>query len=274
MSATTPAGRLSDENPGVQIDELRWGNDEEQDRLQVRACPAKNLQDLCPQESTKYAAVSKQMVKRSGGTNTSPKINGKQPSSATGFRSILEWECAGISVEWVSAKDAPVGLMRVERETSVAYLETDTLADIMTCNVLWMRRIESMGVGPTKIVAFERGNGQIRHYQIPKHWVRRPYPSVNQPGRYRSAEEWKSEGVLVQYSTGDFPKSERETSLSFIATEPLMEINTCNKSWHRRLEQAGAKPESIQVHEGAAAEFRWYLTPRRWSKLPAKSGKK
>ena len=253
MAAITPAGRLSDKIPGVKVEKH---------------------QGVSAQESTKSSAVSKQVASKSGGTNASPKITQKRQPSATVFRSISEWEDAGIPVEWVSAQDAPHGLLRVERETSVAYLETDTLADIMTCNVLWMRRIEAMGIAPTKIVAFNRGNSHMRHYQIPKRWVRRPYPSLNQSGRYKPAGEWKNEVVLVQYSTGDFPKSERETSMSFIATEPLMEISTCNQSWHRRLEEAGANPESIQVFEGAAAEFRWYLCPRSWSKLPAKSGKK
>ena len=45
-------------------------------------------------------------------------------------------------------------------------------------------------------------------------------------------------------------------------TEPEMEINTCDRAWQRRLENDGAKPESIQVYDGAVAEFRWYVVPR------------
>ena len=65
-----------------------------------------------------------------------------------------------------------------------------------------------------------------------------------------------SDGVLVQRASGEFPKSERETALSFIETELLMEINTRDRALQRRLEIDGARPESIQVY--AAAEFRWW----------------
>ena len=171
----------------------------------------------------------------------------------------------------------PDGLRREERETIVGFLESDTLAEVMTCNNEWMRRLEGIGATPLKIVAFKRGNGQMRYYRVSKRWIRRPYPSLKQLGRYKSADEWHHEGVHVQHALGDFPKSERETTFAFLEAGELsdgMEINTCDRAWQRRLENDGARPESIQVYEGAAAEFRWYLVPRTWVKLPAKSGRR
>ena len=53
-----------------------------------------------------------------------------------------------------------------------------------------------------------------------------------------------------------------------------MEINTCEQDWQRRLENEDARPESIQVYDGAAAEFRWYVVPRSWVKLPALKGRR
>ena len=274
MSASTPAGRVSDETPGVKIDKCHRGNAQDEDISQLTACRVSTGQGVDPQESTKSTAVSEQVATRAHGTHAGPKNTEKRRPSATGFRSILEWQATGVPVEWVSAKAAPDGLRREERETSLGYMETDTMAEVMTCTLEWMRRIESMGSTPTKIVAFERGNGQMRYYQIPKRWVRRPYASSKGPGRYRSADEWLHEGVRVQRALGDFPMFERETAISFIETEPLMEVNTCDRAWQRRLENDGARPESIQVYDGAAAEFRWYLTPRSWSKLPAKAGRR
>ena len=63
-------------------------------------------------------------------------------------------------------------------------------------------------------------------------------------------------------------------AFSFIETEALMEINTCDRAWQRRLENDGAGPGYIQVYDGAAAEFRWYLVPRSWAKLPARGGRR
>ena len=80
--------------------------------------------------------------------------------------------------------------------------------------------------------------------------------------------------MRVHRASGEFHKAERETALAFIKTKPLMEINTCHRTWRRRLDNDGARPESILVAEGAAAEFRWYLVSRDWVKLPAKSGRR
>ena len=53
-----------------------------------------------------------------------------------------------------------------------------------------------------------------------------------------------------------------------------MEVNTGDPAWQWRLEADVARPESIHVCDGAVAEFRWYLVPRAWLKLPAKSGRR
>jgi len=275
MTASTPSGRVSKANPGVNIEQVHRPPIHTSDEaLQQLAFPDGNPQALGSEEPAEKVAVTKRVATGSGNATRGPKNPGKRRPSATGFQTILEHQAAGVPVEWVTAKAAPEGLLRYERETCVNFMETDPLADFRTSDLACIRRLEAMGIAPIKIVAFETGTGQTRYYQVPRRWIRRPYPPSSQPGVHKSADQWNMEGVSVLYSTGDFPKSERETSLSVIATEPLMEINTCDHAWQRRMENDGAKPEFIHVYEGAAAEFRYYLVPCSWFKRPAKSGKK
>jgi hypothetical protein len=71
-----------------------------------------------------------------------------------------------------------------------------------------------------------------------------------------------------------FPLVEQETSVNFLENQPLAEINTCRKDWHRRLENEGARPQSIDAARDSGGEFRWYLVPKSWVKLPALTGKR
>jgi hypothetical protein len=190
--------------------------------------------------------------------------------------SAREWESQGVRVEWVDAKKAPRGLSLEERETSIAFVESDTYADVMTCSSTWMRRLEMMGAKPWDILAFERGDGEMRKYRIPRKWVRRPYPADSQrkPGEYRCAAEWAAEGILLQHTADHFGLPEQETSVNFLQTGVLAEVNTCRKDWHRRLEGEGARPESIDAARDGGGEFRWYKIPRHWVKLPAATGRR
>jgi len=88
--------------------------------------------------------------------------------------------------------------------------------------------------------------------------------------KYRTAEEWATLGIKVQKTTGDFPRDERETGLSFLGVDKEVEVNTCHTDWMRRLEQDGAIPQSIQVYDQSDGEFRWYIIPRTWVKPPRK----
>ena len=91
--------------------------------------------------------------------------------------------------------------------------------------------------------------------------------------RFRSAAEWAELGVSVQHDEGELPRNERETSIAFIESEDVAEVNTCLRVWQRRLERDGTRPESIQTYAKSDAEFRWYLIPKSWVKKPYKSGK-
>jgi hypothetical protein len=195
---------------------------------------------------------------------------------AARFLSAEEWANRGVHLERVTAKNAPHGLTMEERETSIAFVETDNYADVMTCHATWMRRLEMMGAKPWDILVFERGDGEMRQYRIPRRWVRRPYPADSQrrPGKYKSAEEWAAEGVLLQHTAEHFPLAEQESSVNFLQTEPLAEVNTCRKDWHRRLENEGARPESIDAARDGHGEFRWYRIPKGWLKLPPLSGRR
>jgi len=158
-----------------------------------------------------------------------------------------------------------------ERETAVGYMETDSRADIVTSSVPWMKRLEARGSRPYKIRAFERGTGEQRYYSVPKAWIMCPYPSASRrkAGKYLTWELWQERGVKVQHTANDFPRAERETALSFIESEPMMEINTCQAVWQRRLESCGATPQGIDSPLDALAEFRWYIVPKSWAKLPS-----
>ena len=112
--------------------------------------------------------ISEGVVFTSTGERTRPKKAEKRPAPATGFRSIVEWERARVPVEWVSARDAPDGLARFDRETSVGDVETDAQADVMTCNVRWMHRLEELGATPIHVVGYRRGDRQIRSTRFPR----------------------------------------------------------------------------------------------------------
>ena len=158
----------------------------------------------------------------------------------------------------------------------MGYTESEAQADVMTCSNRWQRRLEGLGVKPTKIIAFKRGGGESRYYRVPKSWVRRPHGpgSSIKPIPRRSASEWEAQGVRIQRTTGDLPRSERETTFDFIETERDAEVITCEANWQRRLENEGAHPESIQVYDGGKVEHRWYLVPRTWVKLPSPRGRR
>ena len=83
----------------------------------------------------------------------------------------------------------------------------------------------------------------------------------------RTGEEYGL-GVLVQHTSHNFPTDEQETCLAFLDSEPLMEIDTCHKQWHRRLEAEGAKPYAIDISTEGYGESRAYLVPKSWVKLP------
>ena len=88
--------------------------------------------------------------------------------------------------------------------------------------------------------------------------------------KYRTAEEWASLDIRVQKTSGDLPRSERETTVAFINSERDAEVITCEASWMRRLERDGAVPQSIQVFEGGEGESRWYVIPKSWARMPRK----
>lgn len=102
------------------------------------------------------------------------------------------------------------------------------------------------------------------------HPQKQPTASRFRP-RFRTAPEWAELGVRVQHTTGDLPRSERETGVSFIDSEDTAEVNTCRKDWMRRMENDGAVPESIQTFQDGEGEFRWYVVPKGWVKKPYKT---
>ena len=89
--------------------------------------------------------------------------------------------------------------------------------------------------------------------------------------KYRSAKEWEDLGVEVQHDSGDFPRAERETSIAFINSQNTAEVITAERSWMRRLEADGAKPENIQTYENSDGGSRFYIIPKAWIKRPYKS---
>jgi hypothetical protein len=170
----------------------------------------------------------------------------------------------------VSAKEAPKGLLVCERETGVGFWDNDITAGVRTCNQRWIKRLEQLGAVPYRVVKYERGDGELREYTVPRRWIKLPYgPGTIGTAHYHNAAEWERRGVRIQRTSGDLPRSDRETAFNFNAAEQLAEVNTCRPEWHRRLEQCGAVPESIQVYEVGDGEFRWYLVPKSWIKLPA-----
>ena len=90
-------------------------------------------------------------------------------------------------------------------------------------------------------------------------------------GRYRSATEWQTLGVNIQHSSGDLPRAERETTITFINAETTAQVDTAEQSWMRRLERDGARPHAIQVFDRGDGENRSYTCPKSWIKIPYRS---
>lgn len=90
--------------------------------------------------------------------------------------------------------------------------------------------------------------------------------------KYRTAAEWQSMGVKVQHLTGDLPRAERETVLSFLDPDNFAEVSTARPQWMRRLESLGAVPLTITTFEVGDGEIRWYKFPRKWVKMPMNMG--
>ena len=184
-----------------------------------------------------------------------------------------EWEGLGVPVTWFDAH-----LLLEERETGVHFLEADRLAEVYTARTSWQRRLEVAGYRPTKILAYTKGGGDFRTYQVPKTAIMMPYPpkSLEKPGKYLSAEQWEQKGVRVQRTTGVLPRTDRETSISFLEAGELsgdLEVSTCHPTWQKRMERKGAVPQSIQLYEHAGGEHRWYVVPKAWVKRPSLRGR-
>ena len=64
-------------------------------------------------------------------------------------------------------------LVREERETGIAFLETDTYAEVTTANERWIKRIESLGYRPNYVAIYADG-GEIRVYDVPKQIIPLP----------------------------------------------------------------------------------------------------
>ena len=78
-----------------------------------------------------------------------------------------ELEASGVLVDRVKAP-----LSRQEMETGIAFLETDSRAEITTSSTRWIRRIESLGYRPTYVTVFL--DAEIRLYDVPKSIIQLP----------------------------------------------------------------------------------------------------
>ena len=87
------------------------------------------------------------------------------------FRSAEEWAALGVKVQKM-AGDLP----RAERETTLAFNDAETKAEVTTCRHDWMRQLERYGAVPETIQVFEHGDGEHRWYIVPKSWITKPYP--------------------------------------------------------------------------------------------------
>ena len=181
------------------------------------------------------------------------------------LKSWQAWEAEGVPVEYMDRLQSPHGLTREERETRINYLHNSTIAEVMTARAQWMRRLEGAGLKPIKIMAFECGDGEVRWYSMPKGWAKRPYGQTRK-GKHLTWEVWQAKGVLVQHTGQHY--EELETCLAIIDAQLMLEIDTCNKQWHRRLEVEGAKPYAIDASLDGHGEARAYLVPKSWVKLP------
>ena len=82
--------------------------------------------------------------------------------------SLSDLEAAGVRVDRIKGH-----LAMEERETGVAFLETDTHAEVTTANAQWIKRIESLGYKPKYVAIYEDG-GEIRVYDVPKRVIQLP----------------------------------------------------------------------------------------------------
>ena len=113
--------------------------------------------------------------------STKARVNHSRVTKATAPRKVRaksptlnDLEAAGIRVDRVRA---PLALE--ERETGIAFLETDPRAEITTSNARWIKRIESLGYRPTHVTVFL--DAEIRVYDVPKRIIQ--LPDGNRKGR-------------------------------------------------------------------------------------------
>ena len=75
---------------------------------------------------------------------------------------------------------------------------------------------------------------------------------------------------MVQELSGDFPRSQRETVMSFIEADTYGEITTATYRWMKRIESLGCMPEAITTFERSAGEIRYYsYVPRQFFRMPS-----
>ena len=98
----------------------------------------------------------------SGRTPTYRAPKGPKPPS------LSDLEAAGVRVDRIKGH-----LALEERETGVAFLETDAHAEVTTANAQWIKRIESLGYKPKYVTIYEDG-GEIRVYDVPKRIIQMP----------------------------------------------------------------------------------------------------
>ena len=86
-------------------------------------------------------------------------------------------------------------LPRAERETTLAFNDAETKAEVTTCRHDWMRQLERYGAVPETIQVFEHGDGEHRWYIVPKSWITKPYPKKLVPKAYYKMVHAKVEGL-------------------------------------------------------------------------------
>jgi len=91
------------------------------------------------------------------------------------FRSAVEWAELGVSVQHDEGE-----IPRNERETVIASIESEDVAEVNTCLRVWQRRLERDGARPESIQTHSGSEAEFRWYLIPKSWVKKPYKSGKQ----------------------------------------------------------------------------------------------
>ena len=91
------------------------------------------------------------------------------------FRSAVEWAELGVPVQHDEDE-----LPRNERETNLAFIESEDMAEVNTCLRVWQRRLERDGARPESIQTYAKSDAEFRWYLIPKSWVKKPYKSGKQ----------------------------------------------------------------------------------------------